>query len=479
MTDNDFTPSGLIARVRSLIRAVRNDPDDDMQAEFAHHMALRALDLVRAGLSPDAATRQARVEFGGTYNYKEAGREARGLRWFDAMRISWLDIKLGARMIRRYPGLTLVAGIAMGVAIALGAGAMGVIALMRDPQIPLDEGDRIVGIQVWSPSFDAERRIAFDLATWKAELKTVRDLGAFRNATRAVGANDGKAEPGRGAEMNASGFRVARVNPLLGRYLLDDDERPGAPLVVVLGHDIWSARFGSDSAIIGKAVKIGGVPHIVVGVMPEGFAFPINYNMWLPLRLDAHIEPRQGPVLYAFGRLAPGATLEGSRAEVAALGERTAKQFPQTHERLRPRLLPFAQSWFELDSPETVLAHRAAQIAVTLLLGIICVNIAILVYARTATRQREIAVRSALGASRGRIVAQLVGEALVLAGIGAAVGLTLISLIAAQMDRILIETGASSVIPFWMNVGISAETVAYLVALAFLAALIIGVVPAL
>jgi predicted permease len=472
--------SGLIARMRSLVDGVRNDPDGDMEAEFAHHMELRARDLVRSGLSAKDATRQARVEFGGVYNYKKAGREARGLRWLDAMRISWLDIKLGARMIYRYPGLTLVGGVAMGVAIALGAGVMGVIALMRDPKIPLDEGERIVGIQVWSvSSFNAERRIGFDLATWKAELKTVRDLGAFRSAVRAVGANDGRAEPGRGAEMNASGFRVARVKPLLGRYLLDDDERPGAPLVVVLGHEIWSGRFGSDSAIVGKAVKIGGVPHIVVGVMPKGFAFPINYNLWLPLRLDLALEPRQGPVLYAFGRLAARATLDEARAEVAAIGDRTAMQFPKTHERLRPRLMPFAQSWFELDSPETVLAQRAAQAAVVLLLVIICVNIAILVYARTATRQGEIAVRSALGASRGRIVAQLVGEALVLAGIGAAVGLGLISLIAAQMDRILIETGASAVIPFWMKVGVSAETVAFLIALAFLAALIIGVVPAL
>ena len=176
-------PFGLMARVRSLVNGIRNDLDADMQAEFAHHMELRARDLVRSGLSPENARRQARVEFGGAYNYKEAGREARGLRWFDAMRISWLDIKLGARMIYRYPGLTLVAGVAMGVAIALGAGVMSVIALMRDPKIPLDEGERIVGIQVWSvASFNAERRIAFDLATWKAELKTVRDLGAFRNA---------------------------------------------------------------------------------------------------------------------------------------------------------------------------------------------------------------------------------------------------------------------------------------------------------
>ena len=278
------------------------------------------------------------------------------------MRISWLDIKLGARMIYRYPGLTLVAGVAMGVAIALGAGVMGVIALMRDPQIPLDEGERIVGIQVWSvASFNAERRIAYDLATWKAELETVRDLGAFRNAVRAVGANDGRAEPGRGAEMNASGFRIARVSPLLGRYLLDDDERPGAPLVVVLGHEIWSGRFGSDSTIVGKAVKIGGVAaHRRRRDAARISRSRSTTTCGFRCVSTRHIEPRQGPVLYAFGRLAPGATLEQARAEVAAIGERTAKQLPKTHERLRPRLLPFAQSWFELDSPETQLVHRAA-----------------------------------------------------------------------------------------------------------------------
>ncbi|MGH7679842.1 MAG: ABC transporter permease [Gemmatimonadaceae bacterium] len=472
---------GLIARIRSLFAGTRNENlDAEMQAEFAHHLELRARDLIKSGMSPENAARQARVEFGGTYNYKEKGREARGLRWFDAFHISWLDVKLGARMIYRYPGLTVIGGLAMGVAIALGAGVMGVIALMSDPKIPLDEGERIVGIQVWGVrSNNAERRIAYDLATWKSDLKAVRDVGAFRNAVRAVGANDGRAEPGRGAEMSASGFRVARVNPLLGRYLLDEDERVGAPLVIVLGHEIWSGRFAADSTIVGKAVKIGGVPHTVVGVMPPGFAWPINYNMWLPLRLEANPQPRDGPVLYAFGRLAPAAGFEEARTEVAALGDRLAKVSPKTHTNLRARILPFAQSWFELDSPETQLAYRAAQIAVTLLLVIICVNIAILVYARTATRHGEIAVRSALGASRSRIVAQLVGEALVLAGIGAVVGLTLISVIAAQTDTILIQTGASAVIPFWMKIGVSAETVGFLIALALLAALIIGVVPAL
>jgi predicted permease len=443
-------------------------------------MELRAADRVKAGVPPDEASRQARAEFGGVYNQKEAGREARGLRWFDTFRISWLDLKLGARMVHKYPGLTIVGVLAMGVAIAIGSAVLGVIALLKDPKIPLDEGERIVGIQVWSvKSFNAVRQIGYDFLVWKGELTKVRDLGAFRPIIRAIGANDGRAEPARGAEMSAAGFRVARVNPLLGRYLVDDDERAGAPLVAVLGHDIWTGRFASDSAIVGKSVKVGGVDHTVVGVMPPGFAWPINQNLWVPLRLDPSTKPREGPNVYAFGRLAPGASLEDARAELAPIGDRVAAELPEKRGEVRPFLMPFAQSWFELDSPETQMMFAALQAGVTLLLLIICVNIAILVYARTATRQAEIAVRSALGATRLRIVAQLVGESLVLAGLGGLLALGLLSLVASQIDSIALRLGANAVIPFWMTLNVSAETIAYLVLLAVVAALIIGGVPAL
>ena len=473
--------SELIARIRSLISGARNgNLDAEMQAEFEHHIEMRAADLVKSGVPPQEAARRARAEFGGAYNFKEAGRDARGLRWFDAFRISWLDIKLGARMVRRYPGLTVVGGLAMGVAIAIGAGVMGVITILKDPSLPLHEGERIVGIQMWSlKNFNAFRQIGYDFLIWKNELKQVRDVGAFRPIVRAIGVNDGRAEPARGAEMSAAGFRVARVNPLLGRYLVDDDERAGAPLVAVLGHDLWSGRFASDSAIVGKSVKIGGIDHTVVGVMPPGFAWPINQNLWVPLRLDPATKPREGPTLYAFGRLAPGASREDARAELTPIGDRIASELPELRGQVRPHLMGFPQSWFELDSPETQMVFAALQVAATLLLLIICVNIAILVYARTATRQAEIAVRSALGASRTRIVAQLVGEALVLAGLGAVVGLVLISIIAGQVDSVTSQLDIVGNVPFWIKLQVSPATLGYLILLAVVAALVIGVVPAL
>jgi putative ABC transport system permease protein len=474
---------GIFARARSLWAGIARarSIDDEMQEEFRLHMELRAADLARSGLTPEDAARRARVEFGGTYHYKEAGRDARGLRWWDALSVSWLDIKLGARMLARYPGLTLVGATAMGVAIAFGAGVLGLIALLKDPRLPLDEGERIVGIQVWSvTTHNPERRIAHDFMLWRNELRTVDDVSAFRVVTRNLVSPDGRAEPVQGAAMSAAGFRVARVAPMLGRYLVGDDEREGARPVAVLGYDLWRARFGADSAIVGNQIQLGGAAHTVVGVMPDGFRFPVNFQLWLPLRVNqSALQPRQGPVLYGFGRLAPSASLEEARAEVSALGARISQAFPQTHRMLRPRLLPFAQSWFELDSPETILMYRAGQVAVTLLLIIICVNVAILVYARTATRQGEIAVRSALGASRFRIVGQLFGEALVFAGMGAAIGLAIIAVVVTQAASAVVQIGLDNFVPFWVRIEVSRATVAYLVGLSVLGAAIIGVLPAL
>jgi predicted permease len=474
--------AGIIARARSLWSGIRrgDDVDAQMNEEFQLHMELRAADLVRAGMSPADAERRARVEFGGTYNYKEVGRESRGLRGFDALRFSWLDVKLGARMLRKYPWLTLISSAAMGVAIAVGAGGLATIALLTDPRLPLDEGERIVGIQVWNAnSSNAERRIAYDFAIWRAELKSVTELGAFRTTLRNLITPEGRAEPMRAAEMSASGFRVARVAPLLGRYLVDEDERPGAPPVVVIGEDLWRSHFARDSAIVGRTVRFGTSPHTIVGVMPDEFRFPVDYRIWVPMRVGQTIyKPREGPNLYVFGRLAPDATLEQARAEISAVGARIAAASPETHRRLVPRTMSFAQSWFELDDPDTRLVYNMVQFIVTLLLVVICVNVAILVYARTATRQGEIAVRSALGASRGRIVAQLFGEALVLSALGAALGFGIISVVATRLENALFEMGIVG-IPFWINFGVSASMIAWVVGLAVLSAVIIGVLPAL
>ena len=211
--------------------------------------------------------------------------------------------------------------------------------------------------------------------------------------------------------------------------------------------------------------------------MPEGFAFPVNHRFWTPLKSDpSDYERRQGPGIDVFGRLAPGVTLDEAQAELTAVGQRTAADFPATHEHLRPRIVPYT-SFFGALSPGTHWEMALVQALVTMLLVVVCVNVAILVYARTATRQGEIAVRSALGASRRRIVTQLFVEALVLAATAAAAGLVITKVAMRQVDAVLARWGDG--LPFWIEPGLSAGTVLYVLALTVLAAVIVGVVPAL
>ncbi|MFP5288166.1 MAG: ABC transporter permease, partial [Thermoanaerobaculia bacterium] len=303
----------------------------------------------------------------------------------------------------------------------------------------------------------------------------MEDLGAFRTLRRNLISPDGQSELVTVAEITASGFRLARVPPLLGRYLIEEDEREGGTPVAVIGHEVWRTRYASDPAAVGRTVRLGNVTYTIVGVMPEGFAFPVNHRLWIPLRADpSEYERRQGPAIDVFGRLAPGVTLESAQAELTSIGQRTAAAFPKTHEHLRPRIVPYTALWFDELSRWEV---RILQFFLVLLLAVVCVNVAILIYARTATRQAEIAVRTALGASRGRIVGQLFVEALVLSTVAAVVGLVLARLALGQVSAVLErELGGA---PFGAKYGLSFETVFYALGLAVLAAVIAGVVPAL
>lgn len=393
--------------------------------------------------------------------------------------MSWIDFKLAVRMLIRYPGLTLVGVLGMAVGITIAAGAFTIIQALMNPTVPLPEGDRVVSIATWDASTsNRETRVLHDFGSWRTELPSLEDIGAFRTVSRNLIAPGAQPDTVEIAEMTASGFRVARVTPLLGRALLPDDERVGAPDVIVIGHEVWQRRFAADAGILGRQIQLGEAVHTVVGVMPQGFAFPLNHAYWIPFRLDpTGYGPRTGPALNVFARLPPGSTIEGAQTELAALGQRIAAASPETHEHLRPRVLPYTYAFTDMDDPDNALVFRLIQSVLVMLLVVVCVNVAILVYARTAMRQAEIAVRTALGASRRRIVAQLFVEALVLAGVAAFVGIGLVSVGLRQLDAAILQVGLS--LPFWMEFRLSAAGAIYVVLLTLLAAAIVGVIPAL
>lgn len=394
-------------------------------------------------------------------------------------RFSLLDFKLGLRMLIRYPGLTVVGGLAMAFGIWVGALTFEVVREIVAPELPLQEGERIVGIR--NVDVRAGRTtVPFleDFATWRQEVGAVAELGAFRSVSRNLNVGGAIGEPVDVAAMSAAGFAVARVPPLLGRTLQDADEEIGAPAVVVIGYDLWQARFAGDADIIGVTVGVGSTPRTIVGVMPAGFTFPIAHQVWTPLRPGpVSLQPGEGDRVAVFGRLAPGTSMEEAQAELDVLGARRAAAFPDALGLVRPQVMPYARAVVPL--PDIGLAGLLATNAfMVMLLLLTCGNVALLIFARAATRERELAVRSALGAGRTRIVGQLFAETLVLAGLAAVVGLSGAGLGKAWYVAML-EADAGGAIPFWVGGGIAPTTVLYLCGLAVLGAAVAGIGPAL
>jgi predicted permease len=405
-------------------------------------------------------------------------RDGRGLAWLGGLT---LDLKLGGRMLVKYPGLTIVGGLAMAFAISVGAVVFEMVMLFVSPTLPLPEGDRIVHLRNWDvQANDPEPRALHDFVVWRQAMRSVTDFGAWQDVSRNLTARDGEARPVPVAAITASGFRVAATPPLLGRALIPADERAGAPPVVVLGHDVWQMRFAGDSAIVGQAVQLGDAYATVVGVMPDGFTFPVAHDAWMPFRPDVLDDaPRLGPAITIFGRLAPGATLEEAQAELAALGQRAARELPDTHQHLQPQVMPYTQMFSGASmAMDEFGAFALIQVFALMLLVLVCGNVALLLFARAATRESEIIVRSALGASRRRIVVQLFAEALVLGGVAAAVGLAAAHVALGQWALPFLEANMGQ-IPFWYDPRLSPATVLYACALTLLGAAIVGVLPGL
>jgi putative ABC transport system permease protein len=394
--------------------------------------------------------------------------------WFGRMGASWLDVKLGIRMLFRHPGLTLVAIFALSIGIPTSLIPVHLIdSLAAD--LPIEGGDEILGIR--NRNIAEGRNVVrslHDFFIWREELSTFEAIAAARTDPFNVISDDGRASPIRGSEITGAAFQILRVPPLMGRTLIPSDEVPGAPDVVLISFDMWQSRLAGASDVVGTTIRIGTTPHEVVGVMPEGFLFPMRDLLWVPLRdRPTEYERGMGPDIIIFGRLADGASIEEAQAELTNIGTRLASEFPQTNERLVPRVMPYTAMMVGLDPGDRVEIYFVQLIALVLL-AIVCGNVGTLILARTSTRSGELAIRTALGASRMRIVSQLFVESLVLAVVSAGIGLFLGDLFAnAFAQRAFLEA------PFWFDLGVKPKTVAFALSVATFCAVIAGVVPAL
>jgi len=389
--------------------------------------------------------------------------------------VSWLDWKLGARLLLKHPALTIIGGLSLAAAMAIGAVGIEVADELLYKRLPFDEGSRVVRLETQDVAASrVEPRVLHDFAIWRRSLKTVAELGAARVSERNVLTGEGRVEALSVAEITASAFPLTRVLPLLGRPLYPTDELQGAEPVVVLSYDVWQRQFLHDPAIIGRVVDVGRTARTVVGVMPPRFGFPHDEQAWVPLAVQ-DAPPLEGPAVQVFGRLAAGASWQDAAAELGVVSARLAADQPATHALLRTRVRAFAgRTPGDPIRLEDWLIHAI----VLLVLTAVCANVATLIFARTAMRESEMVVRHALGASRARVIAQIVTESLVLTLAAAVLGLVVAqTTVRYAWARATQITGES--LPFWVDLKLEPASVAYALLLALVAAAMIGLLPAL
>lgn len=385
-----------------------------------------------------------------------------------------LDLRLGVRMLLKYPMLTVVGGLAITIGAAVGVGASEFVRDMLFSELPLEDDDRIVRIVN-----DGAGQGLYDFLLWKDELESVGQVSAARWSDQGILTADRRPAALQVAQVSASTFPVTGVEPLLGRTLTEADEREGAPDVVVLGWEAWQELFGGDTGALGEVVQLGGVATTVVGVMPEGYGFPQSAEAWAPFRYRAvDAIPGGGPGLLVFGKLADGASLEQAQAEVRALGERMAADHPETYERSTAHVGPFGTP-VGAEAGLVTLILQGLRLLLVVLLAIPCLNVATLVFARTITREGEIAVRMSLGATRKRIVLQLLAEALVLVSVSTVLALALARWVLGKAAATFFMIQQEPTLPFGWNHSLSPQTILYAGVLALAGALVVGVVPAL
>jgi len=388
----------------------------------------------------------------------------------------WQDLRFAVRMLIKDRWFTLVTMITLAVGIGLNATVFALVSAVLIRDLPFANPDRVVSVGTRDLRNNRDRGISYSEfdAMRHPSVLTLQSAAAYAESTMNVSDGSSAADRYVGCYLGAPAFRTLGIAPILGRDFEPADDQPGATATVILSHGLWTRRFGSDPAVLSRVIRVNGVPSTVIGVMPPKFQFPLVAELWRPLTampglLDQHRDAR---TLGVAARLADGVTVEQAQADLVRLSEVWTKEKPQTTADHQMRVIPFGDRYIV---PQLRIVFLALLGAVGFVLLVACANVASLLVARGSQRLREVAIRTAMGASRRRIIRQLLVESLLLSGVAGALGLWL-SVVGVRLFAATVEQTDK---PFWLDFMIDWTAVAYLTVVCVGTGIVFGVVPAL
>jgi predicted permease len=415
----------MLRRVRVLTR--RSEFGRELDEEIRLHREMKARELVARGLAEEDARHAANRAVGNSMSLSERAREAWGWRWLEDFA---QDLRFGARMLRKNPGFAATAVLTLALGIGANTAIFSVVNGVLLRQLPYSDSERLVWAGEYWPRINDEVVPNPDYTNWKLNNRDFESLAAFDSGNQMNITGAGEPERVESVLVTASFTSVLAVQPSLGRSFLTEEGEPGAKLVAILSDAFWKRKFGEAQDILGRDIALNGQLYTVVGVMPEKFRFPDrrpNPEILLPFQLPPKVDWNVGRVSLTrvIGRLKPGLSVAQAKAELAGLSKQAEKDIPAMFVHARDGMEVRVTGLHEKlvgDTRPTLLILLAA-VGLVLLIG--CVNLANLQLARSANRQKELAVRAAIGAGRTRLMRQLLTEATLIAALGAVVGLLL------------------------------------------------------
>jgi predicted permease len=452
-------------RLLALVRARRLD--SELDSEMQAHLELAERDAIAAGLSPAEARRAARRAFGSVDRIREEHRDGRSARWIENL---LKDVRYGLLLLRRDPGFAFVAISVMAIGIGANAAMFTLMDAILLKPLPYPEPERIV--RVWEAPSPTGRNgtTTLNFLDWKRRSTSFEALSAVRGLNVAL---TGHGEPARlgGMLVSADFFAVYGVTAAVGRTFVAGEDQPGAARVVVLSHAAWRTRFGGDASMLNRDVMLDGEPHQVVGILPAGSFDREEAEFWKPLVFAPDQMTRSYHWLGAVGRLRRGISLTQARDEMLAVSEGMSALQPVWKKHWRVALDPIDQDLVSASLRQSILVAFGA---VFMVLLIAAANIANLLLAKGVSRRQEMAVRAALGASRGRLAAQVLTESLVLCLLGGLAGTGLAYLLIGGAVSL-----TSITLPATAAVALDRRALAFAAFVSILVSLAVGLLPSL